>query len=178
MYEISSLKELKEYLRADLRPKVPGESCGLLKGYLRFPTYRLVVWLRVCQYLKRKRNPLYPLAYLFLNHYKVKYGIDAHVSTPIGPGLDIVHGGAVFLSVERIGANCTIYQGVTLGSGLDYTSGYPVMEDNVVLYTGAVISGPVTLHKGCRVGANSVVTRDVPENTLVGGAPARVIRSL
>lgn len=86
--------------------------------------------------------------------------------------------GAVFLNAEMIGRNCTFYQGVTLGTAAKGRSGRPVLEDNVVVYTGAVVVGNITLHEGCIIGANSVVTHDVEAYTLVGGVPAKPIKSL
>lgn len=147
----------------------------ILKAYLKYPTFRLIFWLRICQ-VYRGGVQLY--SRLRLNHYKRKLGIDVNVSTPTGAGLSIVHGGAVYLNAEKIGCNCTFYQSVILGTRAKNESGRPIVEDNVTVYTGAVIVGSITLHEGCVVGANSVVTHDVPAYTLVAGAPAKIVKMI
>lgn len=73
----------------------------------------------------------------------------------------------------KIGENCTIYQEVTIGQTLDK---FPQIGDNVIVYTGAKIMGGVTVGDNAIIGANAVVTSDVPENAIVGGIPARVIK--
>lgn len=65
-----------------------------------------------------------------------------------------------------------------LGTRAKNESGRPIVEDNVTVYTGAVIVGSITLHEGCVVGANSVVTHDVPAYTLVAGAPAKIVKMI
>lgn len=72
-----------------------------------------------------------------------------------------------------IGARVRIYQHVTLGQ--DH-GGYPIVGNDVIIYAGAVVCGPITIGDGAVIGANSVVTRDVPPGAIVAGAPARVIR--
>lgn len=73
----------------------------------------------------------------------------------------------------RIGNNCTIYHDVTLGQNCGH---YPNLGDNVIIYTGAKVIGNVTIGNNSIIGANAVVTSDVPENAIVGGIPARIIR--
>ena len=70
----------------------------------------------------------------------------------------------------------TLYHGVTLG-GTSWTAGkrHPTLEDNVVVGAGAKVLGPITMHKGAKIGSNSVVVRDVPENATVIGIPGRVV---
>ncbi len=114
---------------------------------------------------------------LRLNHYKRRLGIDVPASIPIGEGLGIVHGGTVFLNAESIGRYCTFYQGVTLGVGGVHDHNKPRIEDHVTVYTGAVIVGGVTVHSGAVIGANCVVTHDVPPNALFAGVPGRVVKS-
>ncbi|MEA2398872.1 MAG: serine O-acetyltransferase [Thermoleophilaceae bacterium] len=94
-----------------------------------------------------------------------------YLDTPdIGPGLYIQHGFATILAAERVGANCWINQQVTVG--YDETLRSPILEDGVSVHAGAKVIGGITLHAGCRVGANAVVVRDVPAGTTAVGVPA------
>lgn len=97
------------------------------------------------------------------------------ISTPvIGPGLFIAHGQATTLAAERIGTNCYVHQGVTIG--WDYRSGRPpIVGDGVFVGAGAKILGAVTVGDGARIGANAVVLCDVPAGATAVGMPARVI---
>ena len=116
------------------------------------------------------------MVYIVFCHYKKKLGIDIPVSIQIGEGLELVHGGTVFLNADRIGKYCTFYQGVTLGTAGKGRYERPVIEDNVIVYTGAVIVGNVTVHAGSVIAANCVVIHDVPPNTLYAGVPGKVVK--
>ncbi len=90
----------------------------------------------------------------------------------IGGGLYIQHGFATIISAERIGENCRIYQQVTIG----YKEGFhPTLEDNVAVACGAKVLGKVTMHSNSLAAAGAVVVKDVPQNAIVGGVPAKVI---
>jgi serine O-acetyltransferase len=84
--------------------------------------------------------------------------------------------GVVIGETAEIGNDVTLYHGVTLG-GTSWTAGkrHPTLEDNVVVGAGAKVLGPITMHKGAKIGSNSVVVRDVPENATVIGIPGRVV---
>lgn len=174
--------KLREIIMADLvHSGNDYSSKRIIKAYWKFPTFRVICWLRICQYFKEIGGVfrfVYPVVYFKLKYLKNKYGVDVNVSTPTGPGLTIVHGGAVYLNAECIGKNCTFFQGVTLGARSREDKRRPIIEDCVTVYTGAVVAGNVTLHKGCVVAANSVVIEDVPEYTLVSGVPAKVIKRI
>ncbi len=90
----------------------------------------------------------------------------------IGGGLYIQHGFATIISAKKIGQNCRIYQQVTIGYKGDLS---PVLEDNVSVTCGAKVLGDVTMHANSLAAAGAVVVKDVPENAIVGGIPARII---
>lgn len=104
-------------------------------------------------------------------------GIEVHPAAKIGPGVFIDHGmGVVIGETAEVGENVTLYQGVTLGgTSLKREKRHPTLERNVVVGTGAAVIGAITLGEGTRVGAGSVVVKDVPRNSVVVGVPGRVI---
>jgi serine O-acetyltransferase len=103
------------------------------------------------------------------------YGLDIPVATDVGPGLYIAHPVGTTLSAERIGRNVTIVGAVTLGYREE--GGGPKLGDGVFVGTGARILGPVTIGDNANVGANAVVTKDVPAGCTAVGIPARVIEA-
>ena len=109
-------------------------------------------------------------------------GIEIHPKAKIGKNLFIDHGmGVVIGETSEIGDNVTIYHMVTLGGispSINSDSQreikrHPTLMDNVVVGSGAQILGPVIIGKNAKVGANAVVTKDVPENAVMIGIPAR-----
>ena len=105
-------------------------------------------------------------------------GIEIHPSARIGRGLFIDHGaGVVIGETAEIGDDVTLYHGVTLG-GTSWSPGkrHPTLEDRVVVGAGAKILGPITVGRGTRVGANSVVVEATPPDVTVVGIPAKVVR--
>jgi serine O-acetyltransferase len=103
------------------------------------------------------------------------------VTADIGAGFLIAHvGGLVIGGKTRIGKNCDVRQNVTFGGNFKKTSPdgrtQPWLEDNISVGAGAVILGPVKVGFNSIIGANSVVTRDVPENVIVFGVPAQIIK--
>jgi serine O-acetyltransferase len=105
-------------------------------------------------------------------------GIEIHPAANIGRGFFIDHGmGVVIGETAAIGANVTLYQGVTLG-GTGFAAGkrHPTVEDNVTIGSGAKLLGPITVGHGSKIGANSVVIHDVPPNSTVVGNPGHPVR--
>ncbi len=103
--------------------------------------------------------------------------VDIHPGATIGPGLFIDHAiGVVIGETAVIGTDVTIYQGVTLGgTSLEPGKRHPTVEDRVTIGAGAKVLGPVTIGAGSRIGANAVVVRDVPPDSVVVGVPGQVI---
>ena len=111
-------------------------------------------------------------------------GIEIHPKAKIGKNLFIDHGmGVVIGETSEIGDNVTIYHNVTLGgiapsinsNDQRNTKRHPTLENNVVVGSGAQILGPIIIKKNSLIGANAVVTKDVPENSVMIGIPAKVI---
>jgi serine O-acetyltransferase len=103
-------------------------------------------------------------------------GIEIHPAARIGPGLFIDHGmGVVIGETAEVGENVTLLQGVTLGgTSLKREKRHPTLGDNVVVGAGAKIIGAFKIGDGSRIGAGSVVVREVPPNSVVVGVPGRV----
>lgn len=104
-------------------------------------------------------------------------GIEIHPGAKIDNGFFIDHGmGVVIGETAEIGINVTLYHGVTLG-GVSTEKGkrHPTIRDNVVIGAGAKILGDIVIGKSSRVGANAVVVKTVPENSVVVGIPGQVV---
>ena len=102
-------------------------------------------------------------------------GIEIHPGARIGPGFFIDHGmGVVIGETAEVGAGVTIYHGVTLG-GVSWVKGkrHPTIGDSVVIGAGAKVLGPITIGDHTRIGANSVVIKHTPPETIVVGVPRR-----
>ncbi|WP_448661684.1 serine O-acetyltransferase EpsC [Sphingomonas sp. CJ20] len=114
----------------------------------------------------------------FVNHWsRWITAIDIHPGATIGRNFFIDHGFVVIGETAEIGDNVTIYQCVTLG-GTSPDNGvagkrHPTLRDGVILGSGAQVLGPIVVGERARVGANAVVTRDVPEGAVMVGIPAR-----
>jgi len=103
-------------------------------------------------------------------------GIEIHPAARLGRGLFIDHGmGLVIGETTEVGRNVTLLQGVTLGgTSLRREKRHPTLGDDVVVGTGAAVIGAITIGDGSRIGAGSVVVRDVPPNSVVVGVPGRI----
>jgi serine O-acetyltransferase len=109
---------------------------------------------------------------------EVATGIHLPASAEIGPGLYIGHfGGIIVHPRTRMGARCSLSQGVTLGVLGGGKQGAPVLGEGVYVGAGAKVLGPVTVGDGARVGANAVVVDDVAPRTTAIGVPARATRA-
>lgn len=104
-------------------------------------------------------------------------GIEIHPGAKIGRRFFIDHGmGVVIGETSIVGDDVTLYQGVTLGgTGKEHGKRHPTIEDNVVIGGGAKILGNIVIGKNCRIGAGSVVLRNVPEHSTVVGVPGHII---
>lgn len=141
----------------------------LYPGVLALGLHRIANWLFEAR--------MYFLA-RFVNHFsRLLTAIDIHPGARIGKNFFIDHGFVVIGETAEIGDNVTIYQCVTLG-GTNPTNGkggkrHPTIKDNVIIGSGAQIIGPIVVGERARVGANAVVTDDVPAGATMIGLKAR-----
>lgn len=107
-----------------------------------------------------------------------KTGIEIHPGATIGKGLFIDHGSGVIIGETAIlGDNVTLYQGVTLGgTGKEKGKRHPTLGDNVMVSAGAKILGSFTIGENSKIGAGSVVLKEVPANCTVVGVPGRIVK--
>ena len=147
-----------------------------------YPGFHALLVYRLSHALWRRG---WRLAARFLSHLgRMATGIEIHPGAQIGRGLVIDHGhGVVIGETSTIGDDVTLYQGVTLGGIAPSVNSreqvdqkrHPTLSDGVIVGSGAQVLGPITIGEGARVGANAVVTRDIPSGVTAAGIPARVI---
>lgn len=132
---------------------------------------------RIKKYIKfitNKNKNLTLLKKICSKRLRKKYCIIIKHNTNIGNNLIIPHPQNIIVGLYCIiGDNCTIYQDVTIGQNRNK---YPTIGNNVIIYAGAKIIGDVHVGDNAIIGANAVVTKDVPPNAIVGGIPAKVIK--
>ena len=131
--------------------------------------YRMNHWLWI--------HGVFLLARMLSQAARFLTGIEIHPGAKIGRRLFIDHGlGVVIGETAIVGDDVTLYQGVTLGgTGKDQGQRHPTIEERVVVGDGAKILGNITVGKNCRIGAGSVVLRNVPDDSTVVGVPGHII---
>ena len=166
-----------ETFLADLRAPVERDPAanGWLDVVLSYPGFHAITVHRVIHALYRRNVPIVPRFLAELVHRTT--GIDIHPGATIGKGFFIDHGtGVVIGGTAIIGENVTLYQGVTLGgTSLQRKKRHPTIGNNVTVGSGAAVLGDITVGDGSKVGANSVVVKDVPPNSTVVGIPGRIV---
>ncbi len=142
--------------------------------------YKYSFWMRTCKFLhagKALKYTLLPVAMFILRHYEYKYGISVPFQTAIGSGFYIGHFGGIVVNKNcRIGKNCNISQGVTLGqANRGAKKGCPEIRDNVYIGPGAKVIGAISVGNDAVIGANCVVSTEIPDKGVVAGVPGKVI---
>jgi serine O-acetyltransferase len=140
-----------------------------------YPGLQALFFHRFAHWLFKIGIPFFPR---FISHLsRFLTGIEIHPGAQIGQGVFIDHGmGVVIGETAIIGDYCLIYQGVTLGgTGKETGKRHPTLGENVVIGGGAKVLGNIQIGNDVRIGAGSVVLRDVPSNCTVVGIPGRIV---
>jgi serine O-acetyltransferase len=173
--------EFFRLVRSDLH-RYAGNSklTSFLYHYFFSPGFRFSYWLRKCSFSyshPMARFIIFPFNWLILNSMQYKYGFNISFRTRIGSGFYLGHvGGIVVNDKVVIGKNCNLSHQVTLGiSNRGSLAGTPTIGDNVYIGPGAKIFGRIHIGDYAAIGANCVVTKDVPDQGVVAGIPGKVI---
>ena len=147
----------------------------LLEILLCYPGFQALTLHRISHRLWRSGLPLLPR--LLSQITRTLTGIEIHPGAQIGHGVFIDHGmGVVIGETTEIGNRCLLYQGVTLGgTGKEHGKRHPTLAENVVVGAGAKVLGAIHVGANTRIGAGSVVVRDVEADSTVVGIPGRVV---
>ena len=141
-----------------------------------YPSFKAILRYRVAH--KRDLKKQYFLARWVSQRAVRKTGIEIHPGATIGRGLFIDHGSGVIIGeTAELGDNVTLYQGVTLGgTGKEQGKRHPTLKDNVMVSAGAKVLGSFTIGENSKIGAGSVVLKEVPPNCTVVGVPGRIVK--
>ena len=149
---------------------------------LTYPGVKAIFFYKIANFFSLAKFDL--IARIISQFSRFLTGIEIHPKAKIGKNFFIDHGmGVVIGETSEIGNNITIYHNVTLGGVSPSINSnqqrdmkrHPTLEDNVVVGSGAQILGPITIGKNSLIGSNSVVTKDVPEKSVMAGIPAKKV---
>ena len=175
---IPSWKEIREAKRADLHAVMDKDPAATSEWSVKhtYAGYKALAAYRIANraYLKG----FVTLAKLIADHARKHTGVEIHPAAKLGKGIMIDHGsGVVIGETAEVGDGCVLYQGVTLGgTGKDTGKRHPTLENDVMVSAGAKVLGPLTVGAHSKIGAGSVVLKDVPPYSTVVGVPGRVVK--
>ena len=168
------IKDVKEEIEV-IKERYPAIKTNM-EVFL-YPSFKVILSYRIA-------HKLYQSGHFFWARWVSqkaarKTGIEIHPGAQIGKGLFIDHGSGVIIGETTIiGDNVTLYQGVTLGgTGKEQGKRHPTLGDNVMVSAGAKILGSFKIGDNCKIGAGSVVLKEVPPNCTVVGVPGRIVKS-
>ena len=168
-----SLKELVQTVR-EKDPSV--NKCCFLAILINTPGIHAVLFHKISHFLYKKEH--FFLARLISQITRFLTGIEIHPGAKIGRRFFIDHGmGVVIGETAEIGDDVMMYHQVTLGgTGKECGKRHPTVKNGVTIAAGAKILGAITIGENAKIGANSVVLKNVPANATVVGIPARIVR--
>ncbi|OFI05077.1 serine acetyltransferase [Clostridium acetireducens DSM 10703] len=165
-------------LRYDIKNVLKNDPAARngLEVFLLYPCIHAIIFYRISHFFYKIK--MFFTARLISQIARFLTGIEIHPGAKIGKGLFIDHGmGVVIGETAEVGDNVTLYHGVTLGgTGKDTGKRHPTVGNDVFIGSGAKVLGPVVIGDGVKVGANSVILKDVPAHVTVVGIPGKIVR--
>lgn len=151
---------------------------GVWEVFFSYPGFHAITWHRLAHYLWGKR--FHFLARIISQTSRFLTGIEIHPGAKLGRRFFIDHGmGVVIGETAEVGEDVTIYHGVTLGgTSLKKEKRHPTIGNNVVIGAGAKVLGPFRVGDRVRIGANSVVLKEVPDDSTVVGVPGKIVGTI
>lgn len=179
---ITSKETLHTYLKEDLKRfnnKKPQLKDWILHNEVWY-IFHYIRHLRYVEYYKNTKSSYLLFLYHWYRYKRLGFKLRFTIyPNTVGPGFRIYHTGD-FTHIKpscRIGKNCTILPGVVFGNKYENeTNDTIIVGDNCYFGLGVKIFGQITIGNNVTIGANAVVTHDIPDNTIVGGIPARIIK--
>jgi serine O-acetyltransferase len=172
-------KGVFQFLREDIQAVFERDPAvrSVIEVILCYPGFHAMMFYRVAHFFWERQ---FYLLGRFTSHLgRFFSGIEIHPGARIGKGFFIDHGmGVVIGETAEIGDNCTLYHGVTLG-GTSWAKEkrHPTLGNNVVIGSGAKVLGPFRVGNNSKIGSNSVVVKEVPDNSTVVGIPGKIVMS-
>lgn len=171
------LQKILDFFESDVTSAFRKDPAAhsLMEVLTSYPGIRAILIYRIAHFFWKLGMPFVPRYLSEIGRQLT--GIEIHPGAEIGREFFIDHGGGVVIGeTSVIGINVTIYQGVVLGGvSREPKKRHPTIGNNVVIGTGAKLLGPIKVGDNVRIGANSVVVNDVPDNSVVVGVPGRII---
>lgn len=167
-------KELYEDAK-NIKEKDPAAR-NILTVILLYPGFHAIIFHRLAHFLYN--NKLMFIARLISQFARHITGIEIHPGATIGKRLFIDHGmGIVIGETAIVGDDCTIYHQVTLGgTGKEKLKRHPTLKNNVIVGSGSKVLGNILIGENVKIGANSVVLKDVEDNVTIVGIPGRIVK--
>lgn len=169
---------VREQLKLDLKACMEKDPAAKSKWLVKhtYSGYKALVGYRHAHWHYERGH--FVIAELISARTKRKTGVEIHPAAKIGHSTFIDHGtGIVIGETTEIGNNCVLYQGVTLGgTGKDTGKRHPTLGDNIMVSAGAKVLGPLVIGNNSKIGAGSVVLKDVPPYCTVVGVPGRIVK--
>jgi len=177
-----SRKELREYISEDTNRNEKFSFKVFLSRYFIEIGFKYVFWLRLTRYYFLKgKKALLPFLFcrMILKHYGNKYSFDISYRAQIGKGLYIAHNGYIVVASSTImGDNCRFRPGVVIGGKITEENKGTIIGNNVEFGVGSKIIGVEKIGNNVIIGANSVVTKNIQDNVIVAGIPAKIVRNI